>query len=285
MDAQFGMVMAQLAKKNLLDNTIVIFIADNGRADIRAKGFMYEDGTRIPMIVWGKGISHAVVDDLVSELDIPATILKLAGVEIPDYYQGRPLDIFNAPAEQNGGHEWLYLARDTWDEIFECIRGVHTDRYTYVRNYMPQVPYDPHHMYQEFYRPALHVMRTLKKEGKLNEAQSLFFAESKPVEELYDYIADPFCLHNLAADPEMLPVLNEMRALMDSWQAKYPDKGIEDRLTRVLAEDRRDENRPRPYVQKYYPEEWAKIEAGEIVDKYDIWKIEQKKLKEAEKNR
>ena len=83
----------------------------------------------------------------------------------------------------------------------------------------------------------------------------------------------------------MLGVLNEMRGLMDSWQAVYPDRGIEDRLTRKLAEDRLDENRPRPYVQKYYPEEWKKIEEGEIVDKYDIWKIEQKKMREAEKNR
>lgn len=285
MDSQFGMVMRQMEDKGLLDNTIVIFIADNGRADLRAKGFMYEDGTKIPMIVWGKGISHAVVDDLVSELDIPATILKLAGVELPEYYQGRPLDLFNSPEEQNGGHDWLYLARDTWDEIFECIRGVHTGRYTYVRNYMPHVPYDPHHMYQEFYRPALHVMRKLRDEGKLDEAQMLFFAESKPVEELYDYLADPFCLHNLAGEPEMLGVLNEMRGLMDSWQAVYPDRGIEDRLTRKLAEDRLDENRPRPYVQKYYPEEWKKIEEGEIVDKYDIWKIEQKKMREAENNR
>lgn len=283
MDNQLGMLLGQLEEKKLLDNTVVIFIADNGRADIRAKGFMYEDGTHIPMIVWGKGIEHAVVDDMVSELDIPATILKLAGIELPDYYQGKPLDLFNSPEERNGGHEWLYLARDTWDENMECIRGVDTDRYTYVRNYKPEMPYDSHHMYQEFYRPALHIMRKLKAEGKLNEAQSLFFAPSKPIEELYDYREDPFCLHNLALDPDMLPVLNGMRALMDSWLAKYPDKGIEDRLTRKLAEDRLDQNRPRPYVQKYYPEEWKKIEEGAITDHYDIWKIEQKEMLKAQK--
>ncbi|MDE6871332.1 MAG: hypothetical protein K2J62_04310 [Bacteroidales bacterium] len=57
-------------------------------------------------------------------------------------------------------------------------------------------------MYQEFYRPALHVMRKLRDEGKLDEAQMLFFAKSKPVEELYDYLVDPFCLHNLAGEAE-----------------------------------------------------------------------------------
>lgn len=76
---------------------------------------------------------------------------------------------------------WEQRPRQSWthradimpiDVVCDCIRGVHTGRYTYVRK--------------------------LRDEGKLDEAQMLFFAESKPVEELYDYLADPFCLHNLA---------------------------------------------------------------------------------------
>lgn len=284
MDAELGRLLDKLDKKGLLDNTVVIFIADNGRADIRAKGFMYEDGTHIPMIVWGKGIKHAVIDDLVSELDIPATILKLAGIDLPDYYQGQPLDLFNRKSEKNGGHDWVYMGRDTWDEVMECIRGISTDRYTYIRNYRPDLPYDPHHLYQDFYRPALHVMRALKQEGKLDENQLLFLAETKPREELYDYVADPFCLHNLAEDPSMKEVLDSLSGLMDDWQTKYTDQGVEDCFTRTLSLDRLEENRPRYYVKTHYPEEWKKIEEGEIVDKYDLWKMEQKKLLSAEVN-
>lgn len=284
MDDQLGMLLKQLDSRKLLDNTVVIFIADNGRADIRAKGFMYEDGTHIPMIIWGKGIKHTVVNDLVSELDIPATVLNLAGIKLPSYYQGKPLNVYNKKKAGNGGHEFVYMARDTWDEVMECIRGIQTDSFVYVRNYRPDIPYDPHHLYQDFYRPALHVMRSLKKEGKLNKDQLLFFADTKPVEELYNYRKDPFCLHNLVYSPEMADVLRSHRDILTKWQHENVDNGVLDYKTRKLSIDRLEENRPRAYVKQHYPEEWKKIEEGEIVSKYDIWKREQKQLLSKEVN-
>ena len=53
-------------------------------------------------------------------------------------------------------------------------------------------------------------------------------------------------------------------------------------FVRKLDDSRRDENRPRYFVQKYHPEEWQKLLDGEICDKYDLWK---KELKELQKNR
>lgn len=70
MDAEVGMILDRLEQRGLADNTVVFFIGDNGRADIRAKGFLYDHGTRVPMIVWGKGVEPAVVNDLVSTMDI-----------------------------------------------------------------------------------------------------------------------------------------------------------------------------------------------------------------------
>lgn len=277
MDAEVGMLMDQLKEKDLLDNTIIFFIADNGRADLRAKGFLYEDGTHIPMIVWGKGIRHAVCDDLVSELDLPASFLHLAGVPIPDYYQGHVLDVLNPQeAEASGAHDWVYTARDTWDEVPECIRGINDDTYAYIRNYRPDMPYAADHIYMDFYRPALHVMRRLKAEGALNEAQLLYFADSKPLEELYNYREDPFCLHNLAADPAYSGVLESLRAKMDEWQSNYTDAGVEDHLCREVTENRKEENRPRWWGRNKHPEVWAEIEDGAICDIYDLWKKEMK---------
>lgn len=279
MDNEVGMLIQKLEKNNVLDNTIVIFVADNGRADIRAKGFLYDEGTRVPLIIWGKGIKHGIVDELVSELDITASILHLAGVEQPSYYQGKPLNVFDNNASD--GHKYLYTARDTWDEVMECIRGVNDNRYVYIRNYFPQAPYDQHHIYMDLYRPALHIMRRLKTENKLNEAQLLFLADSKPIEELYDYTQDPYCINNLATNPEMLSVLNRMRNYMDDWNRNNPDAGIEDRLQRKLDASRLDKNRPRYFVQKYHPEEWKKLQDGEICDKYDFWKKEMKEFKKS----
>ena len=278
MDAEVGRILDELRDSGRLDSTVVIFIADNGRADLRAKGWMYNDGTRIPMIIRAPGLEHKVVDDLVSELDIPATILHLAGVQIPSYYQGQVLETFSG---KKAARQWLYHGRDTWDEVQECIRAVTDKRYIYVRNYIPQIPYTAQHCYTYCYRPALHIMKRLKEDGKLNADQLLFFADSKPVEELYDYSTDDICLHNLASDPEMLPVLNMMRDRMDSWQGQYRDAGVEDHLTRKIPDDRVDHRRQMYFASRFRSDEWAEIENGAICDSYDRWKTEIKAMKAA----
>ena len=273
MDAEVGRIMKELEESGQADRTVIIFIADNGRADIRAKGWMYNDGTRIPMIVKAPGVGHGEVDDLVSELDIPATILSLAGVRRPDYYQGNVLEVFSG---KPAAHKWIYHARDTWDEVQECIRAVTDDRYIYVRNYFPQMPYTQTHCYTYCYRPAFHIMRKLYEEGRLTPEQALFFAPSKPVEELYEWKKDRYCLDNLALDPEMLPVLNGMREKMDDWQARNRDAGIEDRFHRPAPTN--PAMRQLYYARRFHPEAWAEIENGAICDSYDRWKMEIKKM-------
>lgn len=280
MDSEVGRILGELESSGKLDNTIVIFIADNGRADIRAKGFLYEDGTHVPMIVWGKGIKPGVCDRLVSELDITASILYLAGLDRPSYYQGHVLDEVLRPGDKaECGHQYVYTARDTWDEVMECIRGVNDDNFIYIYNYKADDPYDQHHIYMDFYRPAIHIMRKMNQRGELNYAQSLFFADHKPLEELYDYRNDPFCINNLAQNPDFAEVLSRMRGYMKEWNSTYPDLGIEDCNTRVLDSSRLDENRPRYFAKKYHPDEWAEIENGAICDKYDLWKAEMKAAK------
>lgn len=276
MDAEVGFLVDELRAQGQLDNTVIVFVGDNGRADLRAKAWMYNDGTRVPMIVWAPGIQHKVVDDLVSELDIPATILRIAGVERPGYYQGEVLEAFSG---KKASHKWLYHARDNFDEMQDCIRAVTDSRYIYIRNYLPQMPYTQQHCYMYCYRPALHIMKRLKAEGKLNADQLLFFADSKPVEELYDYKADDFCLHNLAGDPSMLGVLNTMRERMDTWQGANGDAGVADHLTRVLPEDRADYKRTMYFASHFRSEEWEEIENGAICDIYDRWKEEIRQMR------
>lgn len=81
--------MDELKRKGMMDNTIVFFIGDNGRCEVKGKGYLYEPGVKIPMIAWGKGIRPSEVKELVSTLDISATVLDLAGAEMPDYLDGK----------------------------------------------------------------------------------------------------------------------------------------------------------------------------------------------------
>ncbi|HET7179537.1 MAG TPA: sulfatase [Chryseosolibacter sp.] len=208
MDAEVGKLVADLKQKGVYDNTVLIFIGDNGRCNIRGKGYLYDIGVHVPLIVhWPKGIKAGQVkQDLVSAIDITATILDLAGVQAPAYMEGKSF-------LKKGFHrDYIYSARDRWDEVSDKSRALTTQQYKYIRNDMPEVSYDMHQAYIDFYRPPLHVMRKLNLDGKLTDAQKLFFARVKPVEELYDLEKDPEEIHNLADDPKYSAVLAKLRA-------------------------------------------------------------------------
>lgn len=208
LDNEVGMIFKELEDKGLADNTIVIFIGDNGRCNIRGKGYLADSGLRIPFIIHypKKYNGTHVSKEIVSAVDITATILDWAGVKVPSYMTGKSI------IEKGYKNEYVYGTRDLWDEIQEKSRAVTSDKWKYIRNDKPEIPYDAHQAYLEFYRPAVHIMRKLNAEGKLNEAQKPFFAKAKPVEELYDLQKDPEELHNLATDKKYSKTLVELRA-------------------------------------------------------------------------
>ena len=138
-------------------------------------------------------------------------------------------------------------------------------------------------MYMDLHRPSLHILRKLNAEGELNTEQSLFMAQTKPVEELYDYINDPHCVNNLAEDPQYADELDLMRGYMDDWLSKNTDNGLEDRTERKLSDSYKEENRLRYYLKKYQPEVWEAICDGIIFDEYDYYKRLMKQQKQSKK--
>ena len=217
MDNEVGMIFKELEEKGMAENTIVIFIGDNGRCNIRGKGYLHDPGLKIPYIIhYPKNFKGGEVrKDVISATDITATILDFAGVDIPDYMTGKPM--FADDFER----EYVYAARDLWDEVEEKIRAITSDEWKYIRNDKPEVPFDAHQAYLEFYRPAVHIMRGLNKEGKLNDAQKFFFEDSKPAEELYNLKNDPQELVNLASNPEYASILEELRERTRKFDEDY----------------------------------------------------------------
>ncbi len=224
MDSQMEILLNDLEEKGMRDNTVIIFIGDNGRCNIRGKGYLYEPGVKIPLIVnWPAHLKGGKVDErLVSTIDISASILELAGVKLPEYMTAKPF--IDNDKEIN---EYVYSARDLWDEILEQSRAITTKDFKYIKNNFTDLSYDAKQAYLEFYRPAVHIMRGLKEEGKLNELQSKFFAPTKEKEELYDLKNDPFETINLANDPKFADKLAEMRNYYDDWNSKNKDMGFE----------------------------------------------------------
>ena len=247
-DQEVGMILKELKDKGLSDNTIVIFIGDNGRCNIRGKGYVHDPGLRIPLIIYDPRAksSNNICKKVVSATDITATIINYAGIKIPDFMTGQP--IFSADFNR----EYAYGARDLWDEIMEQMSAVTTDRWKYIRNDKVDLPYDAHQAYLEFYRPAVHVMRKLKTEGVLSENEQLFFVSQKPAEELYDLNNDPQELNNLANDPAFLNQLRKMRKVTREYDMQMtPVSDVFEPITTNSVEiiEWVKENRPEKYEE------------------------------------
>ncbi|MFT5469061.1 MAG: arylsulfatase A-like enzyme [Verrucomicrobiales bacterium] len=222
MDAWAGEHIAALKEAGLYENTIVIFWSDHGVGLPRAKRWLYDSGTHIPMISRIPGDEAGVVDSqLVSSIDFGPTVLNLAGVPVPEHMQGRAFLGENLTDPR----EYVFGARDRMDERYDIIRAVRGPRFRYIRNFEPLKPY-----YQYMNTPekgeTMREIRRIEASGEVPEHVALFTAATKPVEEFYDLENDPHEINNLAEDPKYADQITEMRQVLADWQASIGDIGL-----------------------------------------------------------
>ena len=233
MDEFVGARVRELEEAGLAEDTIVIYYSDNGGVLPRSKRYCYEDGLHTAMIVripekWrhlapsGPG---TVVEDPVSFIDLPPTILSLAGVPVPEYMHGTP---FLGPDRK--ARQYAFGGRNRMDERYDLVRTVTDGRFRYIRNYAPHRPWGQHVAYawqQKGYRAweQAHI------DGRLDATQDRFWRE-KPTEELYDLDADPDELTNLAYDAKFKATAERLRRALSA-ELKRTGCGFADRLPRV----------------------------------------------------
>lgn len=178
-DLVMGRVIDELKKLDLEENTVIIFCGDNGyylaNRGFAGKWSHYEDSLRIPMIIYDPRMpaEHRgkVVDAMVLNIDVPATMIDLAGLPIPKLYQGRSLVPFlkgESPPDWRTETFCEHLMRNARIPKWEGVRG---SRYVYAR----------------------------------------YFDQNPPFEFLHDLKTDPDQLKNFANDPNYTKILREMR--------------------------------------------------------------------------
>ncbi|MHC4225998.1 MAG: sulfatase-like hydrolase/transferase [Planctomycetota bacterium] len=229
MDAWAGDLIGQLKEDRLYENTIIFFWSDHGIGLPRAKRWLYDSGTHIPLVVripkpfreGDQGKPGDRNNRLVSSIDFAPTVMNLAGLKTPEYMQGQPFLGANLPRPR----KYVFGARDRMDERYDIIRSVRDKRYRYIRNYEPLKTY-----YQYMNTPekgaTMKEIRRVHAEGKLPPAAKLFMAERKPVEELYDLRNDPHEINNLAQNPKHQSVLKRMRKVHLQWVQQTKDLGL-----------------------------------------------------------
>ncbi len=225
LDEKVGRVLDRLEEDGLAERTIVAFFGDHGRPMPRDKQFLYDGGIKVPLIIrWpGELEAGSVRDELVSMIDLSASSLAWAGIEVPEDMEGR---VFLGPAK-TADREYVFAARDRCDETVDRIRAVRDKRYKYIRNYHPDRPYMQINRYKEVSYPIWRQMLRLEGSGDISADDFGFLAKTRPEEELYDTLEDPHELENLAESAEHQQILTRMSSVLDAWIAHTGDHGEE----------------------------------------------------------
>jgi len=172
MDREFGEVLAELEELGVAERTIVIYSSDHGGVLPRSKRFCYDSGLHAPLVVrfppdyqhLAPGGPGTVVDTPVSSIDAAPTMLHLAGVEIPSHFQGTP---FAGPTCVP--RAIAFGNRNRMDEAIDFVRTARDDRYRYIRNYMPHLPWFHHqHISYMYEMPTTRVWQELADRGELS---------------------------------------------------------------------------------------------------------------------
>lgn len=232
MDQQVGSVVDQLTKDGLLEDTFIFYFGDHGGVLPRGKGYAYESGLHVPLVVripdrW----KHLVDADpgtreqgFVSFVDFGPTVLNLAGVEVPEGVDGVPFLGKDVSQQDVAGRDECFGYADRFDEKYDVVRTIRKGRFEYIRNYQP-FNFDGLENGYRYKMLAYQEWRTLYKAGSLNAAQSEFF-EARPAEQLFDLEADPHEVNNLAHDPAHQATLLDLRKRMADKMKSLPDLSL-----------------------------------------------------------
>src|SRR5439155_309949 len=229
-DTDAGERLKELEEAGLTEDTIVFYWADHGSGMPRSKRWPYNSGLHVALVVYipekfknlrppeykpgGKS------DRLVSFVDFAPTVLSLAGIQSPEWMQGRAfLGKFQEPPQP-----FIYGFRGRMGERLDLVRSVTDGRYVYIRNYMPHRIYGQHIDYM-FQTPTTRVWKRLHDEGKLTPAQEVFWNTKAP-EELYDLQSDPDEINNLAASREHEAIIERFRRAQYELAQKIRDVGF-----------------------------------------------------------
>lgn len=245
LDRQVATILEQLEADGLAQDTIVFFWGDHGQGLSRGKRWLYDSGLHAPLMIrWpGKLQPGSTCEDLVCFLDFAPTLLRLAGVEVPKHFHGRVLPpiasvLSSGSPASDPSREIVFGHRDRMDETYDLIRSARDQRFKYLRNFAPRRSYAQNITYMN-QMPTMKELRRLNAEGKLIGAQTLYFHETKPVEELFDTQADPHEVVNLADRPEHAETLRRLRTAVERWQEEIHDTGLMPEA--LLAEQMRPE--------------------------------------------
>jgi arylsulfatase A-like enzyme len=249
LDQYVGKVVAELEKQGISEETLILFISDNGRPFPRDKTSLYDGGIKTPWIVkWpGKVKAGSINKALVSSIDIAPTLSKLANAQNLKSYEG--VNLTSLFTGQSTKVRDYVFGEDHWHDYEDHARSVGNQRYKLIRNDYNDLPATP--SADAGRSLTWQSMLKLQKKGELSKVQQACMLAPRPKWELYDLQKDPHELNNLIHDPKYTKIKQELMQALKSWSQKsndfMPSQRTPDEFHRVTGEpDHSVRKRPRP---------------------------------------
>lgn len=188
-DLEIGKLRAKLEAKGLADNTVIILMGDNGyflgERQLAGKWLMYDNSVRVPLIVYDPRAAEPVESEAMAlNIDVPATILDLAGADLPEYYQGQSLlPVVNGRSKTLADRDTVLIEHIWQFDNIPPSEGVRTKDWKYFR-----------------------------------------YVDDHRDEELYYLYDDPQETKNLAGDPDYTATLTALRKKCDALIGQFSDE-------------------------------------------------------------
>ncbi len=219
-DECIGAILEALDESGLKDNTIVVFLSDNGMGTIGAKAMLYHHGLRTPMILrWPGKVAAGKVDkhSVISSVDIFPTILEAIGQPEIEALEGRSFLPLALGKRERGERTHAYAAHnyygDSTPEWYFPQRAIIDGDFCYIWNAYVKQPNGDRPFLPDGWKDVLDGYLTDEHPEVVAKVDSIV---NKVPEELFDLRTDPGCWKNLVNDPKHAEVLNRYRAILEN---------------------------------------------------------------------
>jgi uncharacterized sulfatase len=221
-DNLIGLEIKKLKDEGVLEDTFIFYFGDHGGVLPRSKGYAYETGLHVPLVVRvPKNFMHLVdhkngsrTDGFVSFIDFGPTILHLAGINVPKFMDGSPFFGKGINRKDLAKRDESFGYADRFDEKYDMVRTLRKGKWKYIRNYQGFYPDGLQNNYR-CRMLAFTEWRELFKDGQLNMEQQQFFSP-RPAEQLFDLSKDPYEVNDLSKNPVFRKKLMEMRTKLSN---------------------------------------------------------------------
>lgn len=202
-DDNVGRILDYLEEEGLTENTIIVytsdqgfFLGDHGWYD---KRFMYEESLRMPFVIrYPRAIKKGSVSkDFALNVDFAETFLDYAGIEIPDFMQGRslrPILEGETPEDWQTSMYYRYWEHLSIEHRVGAHYGIRTHKYKLIYYYG----------------------EALGSADAINESRT-------PEWELFDLEKDPYEMNNVYHDPDYLDIVEELKQELAQLKQKVGD--------------------------------------------------------------